>query len=286
MLGGKGTQVYYGDGPLTDGPPYHRLDGQPEPALPIVVARRRAAATTFAAVHEPYDKRARHCAAFGRLGDSQGIGIAVEADGFSDRVLVSFDPAQEHALRAADGEAFVFRDHGYLRVAEGRVVVRDGRGFPGQGRRTRARQGRDQWPGTRCRVRMGSSWSSATPRPQDGSAIRPTPRRTRPKRRRPPTATSCPRRSTSRAGGDRETTLHFRCVGSGKLTGKLRLAAPKGITVEPETVDIAGLAEGDEKASPRVRAAADAANGLARHSGREHRRGSLAPSVLPSPSAW
>jgi hypothetical protein len=40
MLGAPGTRVYSGDGPICDGPPYHRLDGNPEGSCPMAVVRR------------------------------------------------------------------------------------------------------------------------------------------------------------------------------------------------------------------------------------------------------
>jgi len=55
MLGVPGTQAFYGDGPLTNGPPFDRIDGNPEGTSPMAVARREAPAATFAAVHEPYE---------------------------------------------------------------------------------------------------------------------------------------------------------------------------------------------------------------------------------------
>ncbi len=47
MLGAKDTQIYHGDAPITDGPPYHRLDGNPEGASPMVLVRRRGSSVTF-----------------------------------------------------------------------------------------------------------------------------------------------------------------------------------------------------------------------------------------------
>jgi hypothetical protein len=249
MLGGKGTEVYHGDGPLTDGPPYHRLDGQPEPALPMLVARRRAAATTFAAVHEPYEKRA----ALHRVRPIQetagAIGFAVEADPFSDRVLVGF--------------AFVFRDHGYLRVAAGRVVVRG----PVAAFRVKAAEparlkvvvnGQEQ--NARAEgafVVFGNVPEIQLQRHRDTEKTDPAEQQA--------TAHSyfLPEEVHLKAGGDSGATLQIRCVGVGTLRGKLRLVGPKGIMVEPDAVDLAGLAEGDEKTVRlRVRAAADAANAL------------------------
>jgi hypothetical protein len=124
MLGVPGTEVYHGDGPLTDGPPYHRIDGDPEGASPLVVARRKAAAVTFSAVHEPYEKRpAIHKVSRIQETDS-GAGMVVAGEGFSDRVLVAFAPDKEQTLRGPDGEAFTFADYGYVRVAGARVTVR------------------------------------------------------------------------------------------------------------------------------------------------------------------
>src|SRR6185436_9221716 len=57
VISAPGTRVYVGDGPLVDAPPNHRLDGHHEPACPLIVARRRAKATTFVAVHEPYSEQ-------------------------------------------------------------------------------------------------------------------------------------------------------------------------------------------------------------------------------------
>ena len=49
-------EVFCGDGPITDAPPYALLDGTAEGAVPMVVARRQdTAAVTFAVVHEPYE---------------------------------------------------------------------------------------------------------------------------------------------------------------------------------------------------------------------------------------
>src|SRR5262245_17142151 len=78
MLGMKGTAVYCGDGPITQAPPFGRMDGQPEPAVPVVLARRTGPAATFAALHEPYSgaPRLRRLA---RLAETDGaVVIAVE----------------------------------------------------------------------------------------------------------------------------------------------------------------------------------------------------------------
>jgi hypothetical protein len=55
--------------------------------------------------------------------------MKVEADGFSDRLLVAFGSSQGSSpdpvvLRSADGEAFRFAGYGYVRAAGKTVVAR------------------------------------------------------------------------------------------------------------------------------------------------------------------
>jgi hypothetical protein len=123
MLGVKGTTVYHGDAPLTDGPPYHRLDGNPEGSSPMVLARRRASAVTFSALHEPYEKRAAIRGVSRIQETDEAVGLVVEGEGFSDRVLIAFDADKDHTLRN-EAEAFTFRGHGYLRRTDRGIVVR------------------------------------------------------------------------------------------------------------------------------------------------------------------
>jgi hypothetical protein len=57
--------------------------------------------------------------------------------------------------------------------------------------------------------------------------------------------------------------MRLRSVGQGKAQGRLRLAAPQGISVQPESVDLAGMGPDEERTvSVRIKAAADAANAL------------------------
>src|SRR5262249_29477992 len=66
-----------------------------------------------------------------------------------------------------------------------------------------------------------------------------------------------------RAGGEKEIAMYLRSSGKGEVQGRLRLDAPKGITVDPASVDLGRLQEGGEKTVRlRLRAAADAANAL------------------------
>jgi hypothetical protein len=277
MLGAPDTEVYTGDGPITDGPPHARLDGNPEGTLPLVVARRRAPATTFAAVHEPYTRRP----ALGRVRMLQetaaAVGLEVAAAAFSDRVLVAFDPAQEQTLRAADGEGFTFRDHGYVRIAGHRVTVRG----PVKALRVRV-------PNT-DRVEMvvngrpqaarheGEFWVLGDLTPGAAAAAE-APAETRAAVH----AAFLPEEAHLRAGGEQAVALHLYCTGTGEAPGRLRLAAPPGITVEPGVIDLRGMSEGARRVVPlRVRAASEAAHTLSTIRAEAEGQGPAPAATLP-----
>jgi hypothetical protein len=258
MLGVTGTEVYTGDGPLTDGPPYHRLDGNTEGSSPLVLARRHSSATTFSAIHEPY--RGRPLLRSVRLVQetATAVGMAVEAEAFSDRVLVAFNPSRKQTLGAA-GESFTFHDHAYLRLAAGRLTVRG------------------QLSAFRLRV-SGTGAISATRdgqplivrRDGDFLVFGPSPAAAGDAETAERTEVQAavhyyfsPEEVHLAAGAEKAATMHLRCMGPGKGRGRLLLKTPEGISVEPSSVDLSGLAEGDEAAVQlRVKAAAETSSGL------------------------
>jgi hypothetical protein len=259
MLGVPGTEVYHGDGPLTDGPPYHRLDGNPEGSSPMVVARRRAAVATFCAIHEPYEKSSTLRRVARIQETDKAVGVRAEGADFSDRVLVALEADRDQTL-SGEGEGFVFRDYGYLRLAGDRLTVR------GQVKAFRLRTPKADT------VVATLNGKPLELKQQDGFLVfgeppAPTPLQV-------PAAEAAEQRATVhysflpeevhlRAGGEREVALHLRCVGRGTAQGKLRLTAPAGIAVEPAAVDVGRLGEGEEKVVRlRVKAAPDAANGI------------------------
>src|SRR5436190_565661 len=125
VLGAPGTRIYVGEGPLVDAPPHHRLDGHAEPSCPLVLARRKAKGVTYAAVHEPFSKRPSVRSVSLLQESAEGIGMRVEADGFSDRLLVSFGASTGTTLlRSSEGEAFRFAGYGYVRSTGDSVVAR------------------------------------------------------------------------------------------------------------------------------------------------------------------
>jgi hypothetical protein len=66
-----------------------------------------------------------------------------------------------------------------------------------------------------------------------------------------------------RAGGEKEATLNLRCMGRGGVQGRLFFQPPQGIRIEPQSVEIDKMTEGEEKTvRVRVKADADAAQTL------------------------
>lgn len=261
MVGGKDTEVFVGDGPITDGPPYHRLDGNLEGTSPLVLARRRASAVTFSAVHEPYEQRSRLRRIRAVQETEEAVGLAIDGDGFSDRVLIAFDAEREQVLRSPEGEVFVFRDYGYIRRAGGTLTVRG-----------RLQAFRVRAPGVEKVVIDGEQRS---PR-REGEFLIVGDVPTQENRTKTPTAKedARERRATLhyhlqpeevhlRAGGQKESLLHVRCIGQGTASGKLRWIAPKGLTVEPSIVEMPSLREGDTRTIRLCfKASADAASAL------------------------
>jgi Alginate lyase/Heparinase II/III-like protein len=265
MLGAPGTRVYVGDGPLVDSPPHHRLDGHPEPSCPLVLVRRRASAATYAAVHEPYSDRPsiRSVSPFQESGE--GTGMRVDADGFSDRLLVGFGSAPKTILlRSRDGEAFRFSGYGYVRVA-GKSVVARGKL---EGFRVRIGDGRDfslTLNGKRepAVVREGLLVYGDAPG-EAGAA--PAPAVAEPAETKAwAHSYFLPEEARLEAGGPgREVAMTLRAVGRGEVSGSLRFVAPEGILVEPATVELAPpLSDGATRTlTLRLTARGGLANGL------------------------
>jgi hypothetical protein len=123
MLPRSGTMVYMGDGPRL-APPYGRELGNPEGALPMVIARRKTRATVFAAIHDAFDVKDGPCVGSVRKVVSNQDACALRVDGleFSDRLMVSFtDTGRATSIRSQDdsNEQFTFKNFGFLRWSEG-----------------------------------------------------------------------------------------------------------------------------------------------------------------------
>src|SRR5262245_22012562 len=244
VLGAPGTRVYVGEGPLVDGPPHHRLDGHPEPSCPLVLVRRKAKAATFAAVHEPYSDRPSVQMRSLIQESAEGIGMKVEADGCSDRLLVGFGSSSRTiVLRSPEGEAFQFAGYGFVRTA-GKTVVARGKI---KGLRLRANH-------SDISLTVNGKNEPAVARdgflvygqvPGEGGGAEPPASREVAETRASAHSCFLPDEVRLKAGGGREVALTLRAVGRGEAAGAIRFVAPEGISVEPGIVELAPpLAEG------------------------------------------
>ena len=263
MLGVPATRVYVGEGPLVDGPPHHRLDGHPEPSCPLVLVRRKAKSTTYAAVHEPYSDRPSVRSVSLLQESAEGIGMKVETDEFSDRLLVGFGSSSNMILlRCGDGEAFRFAGYGFLRMA-GQTVIARGKI---EGFRLRANRGSlsltvngNNEPAV---FRDGFllyghvNEESAVPASPAAQEIAET--------RASIHSYFLPEELRLKAGAEREVTMTLRAVGHGEASGALQFIASEGISVEPGAVEFSPpLAEGATRTvTLRIKARVGLPNGL------------------------
>jgi hypothetical protein len=288
VLGAPQTRVYVGEGPLVDAPPHHRLDGHPEPSCPLVVVRRKAKAATYAAVHEPYSDRPTIGSVSLLQETSDGIGMKVDSEAFSDRLLVGFGSSPGAVeLRAPDGEVFRFTGYAFVRVAGQSVVARGDL----KGSRIRVASGRElslTVNGKKVPAAVRDGFLVYGEVPQEGETvsspgarqISETTGESRGKNTAETTAKNTaentaetraavhsyflPEEVRLKAGGEREVAVTLRAVGHGAAAGSLRFIAPEGISVEPKSVDLAPLlAEGASRTIKlRVAARAGLASGL------------------------
>jgi hypothetical protein len=268
VLGASGTRIYVGDGPLVDGPPHHRLDGHAEPSCPLILVRRKGSAATYAAVHEPYSDRPSIQNVSLLQETAEGIGMKVEAEKFSDRLLLAFGSASDRTilLRSPEGEAFRFTGYAFLRRA-GRSIIARGK-FAGF--RLRAENNGDvdlllNGKKEPLAVKDGFLMYGDVPAEAAGGAPSPAPRETAAETGASVHSYFLPEEVRLKAGGAaREVTPTLRAVGRGEAAGALRFVAPDGITVEPARIDLTPpLAAGAERTvTLKIAARADLSDGL------------------------
>ncbi len=250
MLGVKGSQIFYGDGPITDGPPYHRIDGNPEGFAPVVVVRRRTSATSFAAVHEPYEGKPQ-IQEVQRLAETEKtIAIRLKSESFTDYLLAAFDEG-EHTLVSADGEVFIFSDYGYLRFSKGGLLARG---------KLKSFRVKDQLLDAKSTAKVNDKnvtlkhenefiiWGNI---PEDVAHTSLRVVNDDPLEQAAwlhywflPEEVHL---STSGDNNEKEIEVHLRCVGNGEVKGRLQLITPEELSVEPQDIYIQSLSEGDEQ---------------------------------------
>ncbi len=133
MLAQQGTTAYVFDTPTgyRPGTPRGPRDGKmpppPETGGLSVAIERHASQTLFVALHEPVEKGTSRIQTFGRIaqtGDAVLAKVVGPDAGVNDRVMVRVGAkASKPITLAGGGESFTFVGHGYVRIADGKVVV-------------------------------------------------------------------------------------------------------------------------------------------------------------------
>jgi len=112
MLGEAGTTLFAGHPP---GVPTNA------PATQLIAARQKPA-TTFVALHEPFENNKPQLREFARLAQTDhAVAARVTSEEFSDRVLVA--TTEQPVTLAGDSESFTFAGFAHIRVTDRLVTV-------------------------------------------------------------------------------------------------------------------------------------------------------------------
>lgn len=134
MLGESGTTVYAGLSPESRSAPGKEPNKGDRSNLPnevggtTLMVERRAPATVFVALHEPFERNQPRVVALRRLQQTDhGLAVAVDGQpdsGIHDRLLFRFWPDYDQPLTlAGEGESFTFADRAFIRISAERVAV-------------------------------------------------------------------------------------------------------------------------------------------------------------------
>jgi hypothetical protein len=115
MLGAPGTTVFSGLYPMFS----------PEWGGTTLVVRRETPATTFIALHEPFENGKPPATRFERIAETPiAVAARVVSKTLDDRILLAFgDGAGTPQTLSGDGETFTFTDYGFVRVRADTVTV-------------------------------------------------------------------------------------------------------------------------------------------------------------------
>ena len=254
MLGEDCTQAYTGWTPVVPNTRGWRAAsdrfayGEAEPARIAIVAARKAAQTTFVAIHEPFEGASR-IRDICRLAEDSGGGFLVRVigDTFTDYLMLRLGDAAEQSAEMKWDQGMVrFANYGYVRITADRADVQGdvaGLVLP---------------VGTSPARWFVKGKEIATPEAAGGYAawgeaagLRPTTQAVRPHaaarlgplaaRWHPPTELCLP------TGGKRQVTLKLRNNGQTPLNGRLAILASGGLEVSPRVVALPNLPAGGER---------------------------------------
>lgn len=125
-----GSRPASGQTPASDGKDF-KVVGESVPA-PVpetggvsLIVRRRAAKTTFVALHQPFEKLAPGIEEFRRIQQTDdAVAVAILGKGVNDRVMVRQGEHADESITLGDGrEKFVFKGFAYVRIGSDKVTV-------------------------------------------------------------------------------------------------------------------------------------------------------------------
>ena len=252
MLGEAGTTAYHAWAPVVPDAAGHWAGrdrfafGEDEPAGVAIVAVRRKPATTFVAVHEPFEGTARvwEVRRIAQTADAVCLRVAgVAGGGIDDRLMLRLgDEAGKPIMLAGEGEAFRFVGHAFVRAGKGRVDV------AGKLLGMRLRVG-----GAGAKVFVNGK---EAPAQQAGGVVMfgqvpPGEGGVQPVRDLPPGLLAArwlggPHLCVPTGGGGK-AVLRLRSLGPSAVTGRLALGCPAGLSAKPQAIELKGFAPGAER---------------------------------------
>jgi hypothetical protein len=130
MLGEPGTRAFAFDMPTHYPPAMPRAPRsgeepqRPETGGVSLAVARRAPATLFVALHEPFQHAAPRIAEFRRIQQTpHAVAAAVVGQGLDDRVMLRADGGEQPLTLSGDGESFTFADYALVRIRAEKVEV-------------------------------------------------------------------------------------------------------------------------------------------------------------------
>ncbi|MGD0896859.1 MAG: hypothetical protein ABR915_03420 [Thermoguttaceae bacterium] len=269
VLGEPGTRAYVAWAPVvsdTSGQWRGRSRfafGEDEPAGAAIVANRKAAVTTFIAVHEPL-KTIHRIRSVRKIANSQClVGVAVQGDNFTDYLFVHMGTNAGATLAGHTAtESYLLTNYAYVRATNDRVDIEGelkGMIVPVVGKPRLFVRGQET-PATIANGRL--TFGEGVPDSKAGAtgtaAENEMPAPALAARWQPPTGLCLP------TGGKGTTTLKLRNNTLSPITAHVALVAPKGTVVSPDVVSLQDFAPGAERDVPvTIDAAKAPANVLA-----------------------
>jgi len=247
MLGQEGTIAYTGLGPVCGGTKERILHGAAEPGAVTIAAARSKADTAFIALHEPFRGRARIASMqqLERRRDAVLVRIGGPTDSINDLAMLRWgDSAEKEITLTGAGGRFAFSSYALLRTTANQIDIVGG-----------MTAFHIPWSESKPKLMINGKDASAELR--DGQLIYGRPLSPAGMKTHSPTPATSTAPISVRwptdivrlaTGGRARTIVHLRNISVTKsVTGSLRLAHSKGLTVKPSKIALGNFAPGAEK---------------------------------------